>query len=492
MLPSCSVPKSGRLFTKYLLVVVPILLVSAAYFHSLIANHSADRALEHLTARVGGKTASIATTLEYHYSSGNQRAAQDLINLLLSDPAIECAELGPGNSGGKRLQAPQGLGCKGVGDLAQLRVGIDAASGSSLAVRYNIEEVNAALTAHREVSIPALLLGLFVAVTACFVGFWIIINRPLRRLLCAIEDSAGGKFQVHTEKVPNDELGTVIKAFNDMQMELKRAYDNLESEVAERTNELQTANQNLKDSQLRLLQAERLSTLGQVTATMSHEIRNPLGAIRSSLYIIREAAKKATLKLDRPLDRIERSVARCDNIIGDFLEYTRTKAVTIKPVDGSKYLNELLDEQAMPAGIVLKRDLPAPGPEIAVDPDRFRRIIINLVDNAAQAIKTSSEKNGEITVSCGVHGNGSVICVEDNGPGIPEDVLPRIFEPLFTTKNLGAGLGLPTVKELVDQHGAELQIDTELGVGTTFRVVLPSASAVVSDKKEMIIKEKAA
>jgi len=248
----------------------------------------------------------------------------------------------------------------------------------------------------------------------------------------------------------------------------------------------------LSETQKELLKHERLAALGQVTATLSHEIRNPLGAIRSSLYVIRQTTEKAELKLDRPLDRIARSVTRCDNLIDDFLEYTRTHDVAIQIVDASQYINALLDDQALPEDITLTRDFPRDGTRIGIDPDRFRRVVINLVENAAQAIKETQAPGGEINVSYETQAQATIIRVRDNGPGIPDAVMEKIFEPLFTTKSFGAGLGLPTVKQLVEQHGAELKIDTEVGVGTTFSIVLPHPGPVALTGQEIEIEEKAA
>lgn len=265
-----------------------------------------------------------------------------------------------------------------------------------------------------------------------------------------------------------------------------------ERETRRLNEELKANMQMLSDTQLELVKHERLAALGQVTATLSHEIRNPLGAIRSSLYVIRQASQKAELKLDRPLDRIERSVTRCDNLIGDFLEYTRTNELTFKSVNAAEFLNLLLDDQTFAENITIIRDLPDGGPQIAIDPDRFRRVVINLVENAAQAISEHSDEGGEIRVSCLIDSENTVISVSDNGPGITDEVLGKIFEPLFTTKSFGAGLGLATVKQLVEQHDAELTIDTKLGVGTTFNINLKLAAANVVNLNAPIIEEKAA
>lgn len=479
-----SFPASGRLLGKYLLVVVPLFMVFTSFFLSMIAEHNANETQALLTARVGNKVATMATTLDYHHRSGNQRAAQDLIDILMADPAIECAELNSGRRTSKMLKAPQGLGCRGMEDYQALRIDIDSQKGSYLSLRYNVMEVEAARLAQRELSILAMLVGLIIAVATSYVGFRYIIHRPLRLLLTAIEESTADSRLVDVEQVPNDELGTVMNAYNEMQTQLKEAHDTLEAKVEERTQEL-------VELQSKLLQQERLSTLGQVTATMSHEIRNPLGAIRNSLFVIREMADAADLKLTRPLDRAERSIARCDNIVGELLEYTRTQDVDLTVVDSCEYLNEVLDEQVFADSITLTRDLPTPGPQIMVDQDRFRRIIINLVDNAAQALRSRENEQGEINISCSQQDGGIVIQVSDNGPGMPDDVLTRIFEPLFTTKSFGAGLGLPTVQQLVEQHKGTLRVDTKVGVGTMFSISLPPAEARTSIV-ESLEQEKAA
>lgn len=285
-------------------------------------------------------------------------------------------------------------------------------------------------------------------------------SRTLVEGIQSVERGADNKLRLEVPKGP--EFSVIAMAFN-----------SLMDQVENSQRALERSHQELAESQQRLVQSERLSVLGQVTATISHEIRNPLGAIRNSLFTIGRTAAAKGWNVDRPLSRAERSVTRCDNIISDLLEYTRTKELTLRTVDGSEYLNELLDEQSLPDNVTLCRQLPVPGPRIAVDLDRFRRVIINLLENAAQTIAGDQADGGEIVITCESCGDGHAIRVKDNGPGIPDEVLDRIFEPLFTTKSFGAGLGLPTVKQVVEQHGAELLIETECGIGTTFSVVLP-------------------
>jgi len=247
----------------------------------------------------------------------------------------------------------------------------------------------------------------------------------------------------------------------------------LQSRVARRSAELERVNDELKESQRKLVQAARLSDLGQLSATISHEIRNPLSVIRTAIHVIRQKANAAGIDFDRPLDRAQRSVARCDDIVNDLLEYTRSNELKKVTVDSSRYLNELLDEQPIPFFVTLEREFPVPGLKIDIDCDRFRRVIINLISNAVEAIKEGGIEDGEITVTClPDEGEGPSIHIKNNGPAIPEEVIARMYEPLYTTKSTGSGIGLPTVKKLIEQHGAELRVETKAGVGTTWSIIM--------------------
>src|SRR5262249_5086451 len=155
-----------------------------------------------------------------------------------------------------------------------------------------------------------------------------------------------------------------------------------------------------------LLTKERLSTLGQLTATVAHELRNPLSAIRNTLPVIQEMTLNKGVVLDRPVARIERSIARCDQLVTGLLDYTRPAVLNCKPTDIDVWLDNM-------------------------------RVIINLIDNAAQAIEQDQARaQARHTISVATRvGTQLEITIADNGPGIAPDVLPRIFEPLFSTKN---------------------------------------------------------
>ena len=223
-----------------------------------------------------------------------------------------------------------------------------------------------------------------------------------------------------------------------------------------------------------LLKKERLSALGQLTATVAHELRNPLSSIRNTLYALREMAAGKDLPIERPMGRIERSIARCDEIIADLLEYARTRELKCTRLPLDAWLQEVLDEQRIPESVALERALAAPGAVVEIDADRFRRVIINLLDNAVQAVAETGEAacGRRIRVSTQA-GDPAEILIEDTGPGIAAENLARVFEPFFSTKAFGTGLGLPTVKQIVEQHNGTIAIASEPGKGTSVAIRLP-------------------
>jgi signal transduction histidine kinase len=233
-----------------------------------------------------------------------------------------------------------------------------------------------------------------------------------------------------------------------------------------------------------LLKSERLSVLGQLTATVAHELRNPLSAIRNTLFTVKELAANAGVKLDRPIARMERSIERCDRIISDLLEYTRKRELVRSGVRFDRWLADMLAEQPLSPPIMLATELGAADAMVAVDADRVRRVVINLVENAAQALaETPPEREKRISVRTAIVAGEVVLAVEDTGPGIAPENLSRIFEPLFSTKSFGTGLGLPTVKQIINQHGGTIAVDSVLGRGTCVTVRLPVAAAADENLK---------
>ena len=227
----------------------------------------------------------------------------------------------------------------------------------------------------------------------------------------------------------------------------------------------------------RLVRSERLSLLGQVAGTVSHELRNPLGAIRTSTALVRQLAMGKVAGVERSLERIDRNLDRCVRIVGDLLEYTREKHIQREKTAIDDWLAEILNEIGARNDIRLVRDFRSRS-DVAIDAMRLRQVIVNLIDNAMQALldKTWRRPDGhQSLVIVRTENAGPVVklSVSDNGPGIAAENLCKIFEPLFTTKSFGVGLGLSTVRELVEKHGGTIDVMSLPGHGANFTISLP-------------------
>ena len=257
---------------------------------------------------------------------------------------------------------------------------------------------------------------------------------------------------------------------------LRQANDELEQRVQERTAELRAA-------QDTLLRNERLSTLGQLTATVSHELRNPLGVILASIPLLRDGLEKEAPRAWRSLDRVERSVIRCDRIIEELTDYTRIRDLEPELTRIETWLSKVLDEQTIPSGIQLRQEFHLPGVMVPFDPDRLRRAVINVFDNACQAMTGevdagTVETEHTLTVRTN-QANGRIEMIfEDTGPGIPPELSTKIFEPMFSTKSFGVGLGLPVVNQIMEQHDGGIEIESEDGRGTKVCLWLPGSQSV--------------
>ena len=247
---------------------------------------------------------------------------------------------------------------------------------------------------------------------------------------------------------------------------LTRALQRLEASKAE-----------LFATQEELLRKERLATLGQLTATVSHELRNPLGTIRTTVSTIGDKIREKGLGMERPLRRIERNILRCDDIISDLLDYSRTRQLAQETVSLDRLLEEIAKEHSLPEGVALCFELAADA-RIEVDLERFRRVLINLLDNACQAMAEDEDRGfeaggGTISLRSRATEERVEVSISDSGCGMPADVLAKAFEPLFSTKSFGVGLGLPIVSQIMQQHGGGVEIFSEDGGGTEVRLWLP-------------------
>jgi PAS domain S-box-containing protein len=231
----------------------------------------------------------------------------------------------------------------------------------------------------------------------------------------------------------------------------------------------------MKQAQAELVRQERLSALGQLTATVAHEIRNPLGTVRTCVFSIGDAIERDEAeRVLRALQLAERNIVRCDTIISELLDYTRVLVLQPSPTHIDAWLSGVLDEQIFPEDIACVRELNA-SVEVSADTEHLHRAIIKVMDNAIDAMREvePAEKGHRLTVSTCVAKDRVEIRVNDTGSGIPDEIRDRVFDPLFSTKSFGIGLGLPIVKGIMEQHSGGVEISSQRDVGTTVVLWLP-------------------
>jgi len=218
---------------------------------------------------------------------------------------------------------------------------------------------------------------------------------------------------------------------------------------------------------------ERLSTLGNMAAAVAHEIRNPLNAISMGLQRLRvEFAPVESDEYRRLLEVAQGEVRRLNSIVEEFLSLARPLSLKPEPVQVAALLDEiagLVENEARDARIRIERDIAAGLPVLHADRDRMNQVLLNLTLNSIQAMPDG----GSLTLGAAAADGNMTLTVKDTGPGISPDLLPRVFEPYVTAKTKGLGLGLTIARRIVEAHGGRIEVDSALGRGTSFRVILP-------------------
>jgi PAS domain S-box-containing protein len=271
--------------------------------------------------------------------------------------------------------------------------------------------------------------------------------------------------------------------------EIRQLNTRLEQRVEERTREL-------RDTQEQLVRQEKLAVLGQLAGGVGHELRNPLGVINSAIYYLKLVQPDAPQKIKQYHSMIEQEVRNSEKIISDLLDFARIKSVDRIQTSVADLVAHTLDRFPVPESVKLVLDLPSDLPTVFADPRQMEQVLGNLTVNACQAMTSQSSEDGapepcQLTISArqlpmvpgddpqslGVQGlqNGMVaIAVTDTGTGITPENMKKIFEPLFTTKIKGIGLGLAVSRKLTEANKGRIDVHSEPGKGSTFTLVLPS------------------
>jgi PAS domain S-box-containing protein len=280
--------------------------------------------------------------------------------------------------------------------------------------------------------------------------YWADISISLRR------DAAGKPLYFMTALVD-------ITERKHAEAEIRQLNATLEQRVETRTHDLQLA-------QEQLVRQEKLAVLGQLAGGVGHELRNPLGVISNSIYYLKLVQPDANKKVRQHHIMIENEVHNATRIVGDLLDYARLSSAERKPLSVAGLVSQTLDRFHVQPGVKLSLDLPEDLPQVCADALHIQQVLGNLITNACQAMP----EGGRLAISAGRENDQVWIAVEDSGIGIPPENMPKLFEPLYTTKATGIGLGLAVSKKLVEANGGRFEVHSESGQGSTFTLYLPA------------------
>jgi signal transduction histidine kinase len=288
------------------------------------------------------------------------------------------------------------------------------------------------------------------------------ISRPLHRLVDGTVRISKGDFSQAIAISSGDEVGDLARSFNEM------------------TGQLLHARERMEDANRKLVQHEKLASIGRMAATIAHEIRNPLTSVKLNVQKIAEEegfAETVKAHLDLTLEGID----QIERFIKELLNFTRVQELSLERFppeqvieESLKMLRDVLAQKKVAVETTFAEGLPP----ILVDGDKMRQVFLNVIRNAHEAL----EAGGKISIACDTVEEGGRMKVRvriaDNGPGIPEKDRESIFEPFFSTKPSGFGLGLANARKIVEQHNGTIRVGKKRGRGSAFVILIPTEEAI--------------
>jgi two-component system NtrC family sensor kinase len=312
---------------------------------------------------------------------------------------------------------------------------------------------------------------------------WRVVGEPIKALEKGTEHLAQGELGYQIEVRSQDEVGDLAHSFNGMSLQLQAANEEivtwaktLEERVEQKTNELQRAHDHV-------LHVEKMASIGKMAAVVAHEVNNPLSGILTYAKLLRKWVGTGQTEHEKReeamqcLDLIASESRRCGDLIKNLLSLSRTSPMNIQSTDLNAVIDRcllLVRHQLELGGVELQLNLAADLPFVACDPAQIEQVLIALIMNAIDAMP----RGGTLWLEDRLANDATdiEIKVRDDGSGIAPDVLEHIFEPFLTTKESGhgVGLGLAIARGIMDRHNGRIEVESELGRGTTFTLTLPS------------------
>jgi two-component system NtrC family sensor kinase len=322
---------------------------------------------------------------------------------------------------------------------------------------------------------------LLIAVLSWFV-VWQVVGRPVKALQQGTEHLAAGDLGYQIEVRSKDEIGELASSFNGMSHELAKEHNEnvlwtrtLEQRVEQKTRELKRAHEHA-------LHTEKMASIGKMAAVLAHEINNPLSGILTYAKLLRkwvehdDGGKSRRGEICESLDLIASESRRCGDLVKNLLTFSRTTPMNLQPTDLNQVIDRalrLVQHQFDLGGVQVQEQLDPDLPPVHCDGAQIEQVLLALMMNAVDAMPQGGNL-WLITHSSSEDGTVRVV-VRDDGAGIPAEILPRIFEPFLTTKETGrgVGLGLAISQSILERHHGSIEVESEVGRGTTFTLTLP-------------------
>ncbi len=321
------------------------------------------------------------------------------------------------------------------------------------------------------------------SVVGALAAAWLVaryVAYPIRRLSESANKLASGDFEsVQNRLSRTDEIGILYKAFGDMALQLRDRHRRLENEVTLRETELRETDARLQLTQRAVARSQQLASLGHLAAGVAHEIRSPLTSLKMFLESI-ETEMEDSLDCEEDFQIAMGQVKRMESTINRFLNFARPQDPIFSVFEARELVEDVLLvawPRAMQQETVIESDVEAKLPMLSGDRKQLGEAVLNLVINGLEAIVSRGRLRIAVRMDVLNPSDKPVECIRidvtDSGPGIEKTVIPNLFDPFYTTKATGTGLGLSIVYSTIERHGGEVRVETSLGRGSIFSLLIP-------------------